>query len=431
MTERIEPDRAAGRRLLVKLPHLLVIAAIGAIGGVLLVASSRTAEAQSTKSITEDRSTYYRLKAKLAYKGEPQDFDIVVGCNVRQIFYKEGGRTYEAGLTPTVFGRRMGDGKVLVVRPPNACRGETTDNGRVQPDLLPLVIVYDNADRLDFGIAYLSEDAYESPLSELKFDGATIEKATRVEFDRFRASQPNAVKRELYHSALASDRTLKELNLPRVERTWAHVCEGYKRYLLGDRARSLLREHWPEGRPRYWQTNYDVERTVAETIFDRRTPVHSDTADRAPHIAWSFGDGAADIGLPTLTGGGLVAKSRGNTFAAAYYPAASDYRADKWPANKDDLRRYLAAQDQVADMHVRFQGGAARGFAYCFTPAFPDDELKGLLSDKRRVARVDGEPVVTPRAPAGRSSESMVVLERDEFVFHFFRIYLESTRGDV
>src|SRR5262249_39592566 len=56
-----------------------------------------------TKSVEVDRSTYFRLKVKLAYKGEPQDFDIVVGCNVRQTNYKDGGRTVEVGLVPTVF----------------------------------------------------------------------------------------------------------------------------------------------------------------------------------------------------------------------------------------------------------------------------------------------------------------------------------------
>jgi hypothetical protein len=418
------------RRLLLGLPWLVAVVAVAIVGAGLLAAVV-TAQAQSTLSVTDDRGTYYRLKVKLAYKGEPQDFDIVVGCHVREIFYKEGGSTYEVGLIPTVFGRRMSDGKGLVVRPPSACRGETTANGRVQPDLLPLVIVYDNADRLDFGIAYLSEDAYESPLSVLKFGGATIEKATRDDFDQFRKTQTNTVRRELYHSALASDQLLRQLRLKRVERSWAHVCEGYERYLLGDSARSVLREHWPDARPAYWQTTYAVEDVLAKIVFDRRTPIHSDTKDRPAHPAWSFSDGAADLGLPTRTGGGLVSTSRGNRFAEACYPAASDYRVDKWPASNDQRRSYLAGQDHVADMHINFRGGSTRGFAYCFTRAFPDDDLKDSLVGKRRVGLVDGEVVFAARAPGGPSFVPMWILERDEFALHFFRIYLESTRGDV
>jgi hypothetical protein len=107
------------------------------------------------KSVQQDKGVYFRLKVNLTYKGEPQDFDIVVSCNARQISYGGGGRTYEAGLTPTVFGRRMDDGKGLVVRPPDACDGKTTKNGGVAPDLLPLIVVYDDADSLAFGTAYL------------------------------------------------------------------------------------------------------------------------------------------------------------------------------------------------------------------------------------------------------------------------------------
>ena len=78
-----------------------------------------------------DRGTYFRLKADFAYKGEPQHFDVVVGCNVLNIRYKDGSGTYEAGLVPTVYGQRMSDGKAVVVRPPDACRGDTTANGGV------------------------------------------------------------------------------------------------------------------------------------------------------------------------------------------------------------------------------------------------------------------------------------------------------------
>ena len=68
---------------------LLAVAAVAIIGA----AAFTSVQAQTTKSITNDDCTYYRLKVKLTYKGEPQDFDIVVGCNVRQVNYKEGGST--------------------------------------------------------------------------------------------------------------------------------------------------------------------------------------------------------------------------------------------------------------------------------------------------------------------------------------------------
>ena len=153
-----------------------------------------------------DRGTYFRVKVDVDYKGEPQPFDIVVGCNVRRIRYKDGSGTYEAGLIPTVYGRRMSDGQALVVRPPDACNGQTTANGKVPPNFIPLMIVYDDADTLDFGIAYLSDDAYASPLSDLTFHEASIETATREEFDDFRENgSPNVVTPNSYFSLQPKD----------------------------------------------------------------------------------------------------------------------------------------------------------------------------------------------------------------------------------
>src|SRR5579863_143722 len=203
------------------------------------------------KSITDDHGTYYRLKVKLTYWGVPEDFDIVVGCNAHIINYKGGGgSTYEVGLVPTVFGRRMYDGKALVVRPPSACEGQTTANGKVQPDLLPLIVVYDNADTLDFGIAYLSDDAYESPLSVLTFGGATIEKATRAEFDEFRRTQINVVTRSPFWTAIAGAGVLKQMQIERAPKPMALVCEAYGRFRIPDTARTTIdQDYWPEEKP--------------------------------------------------------------------------------------------------------------------------------------------------------------------------------------
>ncbi|MGM4963074.1 hypothetical protein AB7714_06175 [Tardiphaga sp. 1201_B9_N1_1] len=42
----------------------------------------------------------------------------------------------------------MNDGRGLVVRPPCACAGETTENAGIPPDLMPVVVVYDDAEIL-------------------------------------------------------------------------------------------------------------------------------------------------------------------------------------------------------------------------------------------------------------------------------------------
>jgi hypothetical protein len=424
------------RRFLPRPPLLVAVVAVSLVVVGFLAARSETGQAllgrwSFVKSVTDDRGTYYRLKVKLAYKGEPQDFDIVVGCNVRQIIYKDNSRTYEAGLIPTVFGRRMSDGKGLVVRPPNACQGQTTANGKVQPDLLPVVVVYENAETLDFGIAYLSEDAYESPLSVLKFGGATIEKATRPEFDEFRRTQKNLITRSTYWTGAAGADVLKQMGIRPASKPFARMCEGYERYRLSGELRSLLRQYWPEEHPTYWVTTFDAERVIHQSIFNNRTILTSDGEDDPGHRPWTFGDSAANLGMPTRGGGGLVSTVRGSQFAPAYYPAASDYRLDKWPSNNEGWLTYVASADKIADMHVDFRGGQTKGFAYCSVRAFPDEALNAALSGKRVAALIDGKNVMAVGAGGRPSFLPRWILERDEYALHFFYLSLGSTRGDV
>jgi hypothetical protein len=389
------------RRFILALVCLFTVTA-AIIGGALVVSSSEIALAQFVGSVTDD-GTYYRLKVKLTYKGGPQDFDIVVGCNVRQIFYKSGGSTYEAGLIPSVFGRRMSDGKGLVVRPPAACRGETTANHHVRPDLLPAVVVYDSADTLDFGTAYLSDDAYESPLSVLKFGGATIERATRAEFDAFRRTQENLVTRSIFWTGAAGADVLKRMNVQPAIKPFARLCEGYQRYDLSGEAQSLVRQYWPKGDPTYWASTYDAERALHSAI-------------RKQYL-WFFTEGAADFGMPRRGG--------------AFFPASSDYRLDRWPPDEKDWPGHAASVEKVADMHIDFRAGQTKGFAYCSNRAFPDKDLNGALSAKRRFARFDESDVAAARAPRGPSFIPLWIMERDEYLFRYFYLSLGSVRGDV
>jgi hypothetical protein len=322
-------------------------------------------------------------------------------------------------------------GKGLVIRPPRACRGETTANGHVQPDLLPLVIIYDDADTLDFGIAYLSEDAYESPLSILRFGGATIEKATRKEFDAFRRSQANLVTRESYWSALAGDLVLKRMNIARVAKPMAHVCEGYERYRIPEGLRPQVRIYWPSARPAYWLIgDYHAEAEIHFAILKSKL-IQSDGEDDPPHSPLALvmpSDDATDRGFPTRTGGGLVSPLRGDRFPAAVYPASTDFRLDLWPADTKEWPNYIAAHDKLADVAVDFRDGRMKGFAYCYVHKGPSGGALKTMFDKRAVARIDKEYVFSTH---GNFLEPLWIFERDEYAFLHFRIYLESTRGDV
>jgi hypothetical protein len=108
---------------------------------------------------------------------------------------------------------------------------------------------------------------------------------------------------------------------------------------------------------------------------------------------------------------------------------ANDYRLDQWTADRSNWSSYIATHDKLADAIIDFRGGRAKGFAYCFVRVFPglSPELTQGLAGKRIVGRIDGREIVTKRPP---SIPPAWIFERDEYAFGFFRIYLESTRGD-
>jgi hypothetical protein len=385
-----------------------------------------------TESVEVDRGTYFRLKVKLAYKGEPQDFDIVVGCNALQINYKDGSRTSEVGLVPTVYGRRMNDGKGLVVRPPNACGGETTANGEVPPNFMPVVVVYDDADTLAFGTAYISDEAYASPLSVLEFGGATIEAATRAEFDAFRRDgPPNLVTRESYHSYQHADIVAK-MGLTKVDPAFARTCYAYRRFRIPESLKAHVRKYWPSHRPNYWMPTPPLQ---AEAFGDfRSTKVQRDTGGPFYYQSefWSA-DSMAGSGVARSSGGGLMRGSaEGGAVAPSFYPVEGDTALAKWPADPDEWLSHIRQKPEpIVATKVDVLGGQARGFAYCFlSPVSPSSEAGATLAAKRAIYQVDEEPI--DGAPSTwRWSWLHWFAYRDEYFFLFSQFYLDSTQGDV
>lgn len=381
-----------------------------------------------TKSVDVDRSVYYRLKVSLTYKGQPQLFNIVVGCNVKRIHYKDGSSTREDGMVPDVFGRRMSDGRGLVINVPEACGGEVTATGQVPPDLLPVVVVYEDADTLAFGTAYLSEDAYESPLSLLRFGGATIETATREEFEAFRRDQPNLITPGAYYSA--GGRPPDGINGVAVP--FARGCHGYARFRLVGDARSAAQALWPADRPRYWEPKWEAR----DKVFPKSGPLRTDH-DGAEVTTWGklvsgLDNEVAKKGMPTRSGTGRIARGRSVMYPPSYYPDAGPWGGPPWPKDVVAAVRTLVRDGPRIKMSIDVREGMTRGFAYCWNWLSRIDQFSssppdfGIYNSLTPLNLVDG---INEFDRPVRSDRPVTFVELDEFLYKRFAIGLGSTRG--
>ncbi|WP_420970807.1 hypothetical protein [Bradyrhizobium sp. B120] len=310
------------------------------------------------KSPGQDRATYYRLKVKLAYKGEPLDFDIVVGCHVAITTYKDNDRTVEVGIAPMAYGLKMKDGRGVVVRPPEACNGETTENGKVPKALLPLVATYEKADAPWFGVAYASEDAYDSPRSELKFFDATISKATREEWLEWRRTE--APKNFLTYELLGMNEKDRWEN-PRWQpgyRVMGSICTGISRVKLPESVSEAIRQYWPASKPDYWYPNGDAGRALyaAGDFYGKKVLFDGNPLrEYFPTEAYFF------PGLPRHKPGALIFYT--GHVVGDVYPASSDLSL-----NRLDDAGHLPAEIEAkprkshADVSVRPE---LKGFAFC------------------------------------------------------------------
>ncbi|NEU97435.1 hypothetical protein [Bradyrhizobium uaiense] len=361
----------------------------------------------------EDRGYYYRFKAGLAYKGEPLDFDIVVGCNVRVTTSRDNDQTVEVGVAPMLYGLKMKDGRGVVVRAPEACQGETTENGKVPVSLLPLVVTYENADQPWLGLAYASEDAYASPISELKFFGATISKATREEWQDWRRTE--APKNFVTYELLGINR----------KNIWDHPhwkpgyrampskCRGFSWVVLPEPVREAIRPYWPASKPQYWYPNGDAQRALRgvgnfDGYYDRRKQGMLFDG----HPLYSY------FGLPpNMPEVKFLSK---NSAVGALYPARSDVSFNRLDGS-GELSAEVKAKSRKswADANIDPQ---LKGFAYCDLV----DNIVGTPSAVSYVqlldSRVNGEPISEEAVPPYHEWQFVFAFERDEYVF-FSRTY--------
>lgn len=371
-----------------------------------------------TKSVTNDRSRFYRLIVNLAYKGEPLTFDIVVGCNVRVTTYKDNDRTIETGVAPTAYGLKMKDGRGIVVRPPEACGGETTENGQVPSTLLPLIVTYEKADEPWFGLAYVTDDAFDSPRSELKFFNATISKATKQEWEEWRRTEApkNFVTYELL--GINANNRFDHIRWELGKHFMASECQSFYRLKLPPAGRELVRPYWPASRPTYWYTN-DAARLTLYTADDEEAE-RKGVLIEGRRLERYFGSGANFFpGLRRRQPGAQILFK--GTLAGEVYPAWSDRSvsrldpAGQYPADILGKPKLIWAEADVRP--------ETRGFAYC-DGVNNIDGLPYSYSELGRFpfeSRVNGQVINDElgRPPTNPS----FFYERDEYLF----VHLDAT----
>ncbi|WP_156648537.1 hypothetical protein [Methylobacterium sp. Leaf108] len=232
-------------------------------------------------------TVYFRLVVDLTFDKAPVTVDVVVACGQHRTQSRAHGGTNETlGMSAYVYAVRLPGDHAVKVRTvgvpgaPNPCSGDTTANGRVPKNWLPLVVWYERADELAHGLGYADQDAYASPIARLGFRGARVETANAEDFERFLQTGPkNLVPPYLSQGMccqgipfLSQGEPVPPEYLARPEKAWRFAgtarCRGVRRVRLSESQRETIRALWPKERPDRWQPpaegEYDLMLSISQ-----------------------------------------------------------------------------------------------------------------------------------------------------------------------
>jgi hypothetical protein len=389
------------------------------VSGLLAIANTRHVlsgwsftKSVEVKNAVQDRGYYYRFKANYTYKGEPLDFDIVVGCNVRITTYKDNDRTVEVGIVPTVFGLKTKDERGVAVHLPQACNGETSENGKVPKTLLPLVVTYQSADEPWFGLAYASEDAYDSPRSELKFRGATISRATHEEW---RVWHETEAKKNFITYALLGINPKNTWDFPKWKpglRVMASNCLSASRVRLPDAVRDVVRPFWPSDKPVYWFPDDRTRQALWRTAYEPKSPPLLEGNLLRDYYAVFVGNN----GLARREPGAEIFFNR--QVEGDVYPARTDLSINRLEPG-GELPAAMRAKERLDYSAVEVQP-ELRGFAFCDSSVISIKNVPKWPNQYRYANRINGEQISEVLGKHGTNYD--IAFERDEYIL-FLRTY--------
>lgn len=284
---------------------------------------------------------YYRLSVDLSDKqGRPIGIDIIVGCSLKYSRSIGGGASVDPGpISAKFFAWSITDGHAVSINTdgipsegPEPCQGETTANGRIAKNWLPMLVWYERADDLSHGVGYYTRKAYMSPKSNLRFISATVEKATSQDFENFlRHSTPNLLPSSLSGSFLRAPElrnkdqiTGEMIANPKI--SWAKTswlfCHGIVRWEVSETFKSRLLERNKQG-----SQNLTI-------VFDRELSINirdelNKTRSQVSRSVLSQKQRNTPVVLPVIRDDGLSALNK-NTFKdGTFYLDVSTRQAEQ------------------------------------------------------------------------------------------------------
>ncbi|WP_370235992.1 MULTISPECIES: hypothetical protein [Henriciella] len=138
-------------------------------------------------------NSFYRMKADFIAKdsGEKISFDYVVGCGgtVQNYLHTTPSIVYD--YAPTIMFEPLQNGGALGIVTIAMCQDWKWEvewsKSRIPDDLRPLAIWFEDANDLSFGWGYKTDDAYDSPLAQIEFLGASVEQTDEAAWRAWRA----------------------------------------------------------------------------------------------------------------------------------------------------------------------------------------------------------------------------------------------------
>ncbi len=354
-----------------------------------------------------DFQEYFRVKASLVHeKDEPVEIDVVIGCRteLRQILGE--GVSGRMVRVPYTYGVRTKGGQAVIMQTPTICGEDPTK--AVPDDYLPMLFYAPDADNLEFMIAYLSEMAYEQPVSKLQFKKATITRATEEEYDEWkRSAAPNVVPDKNVESRFAHyfGGGIFPAGDPKNKKPVS--CRSVVRVPIAEEFREEIRALWPLERPRFWVPKMNGKR------FSQISYQSGEVARKASYFGKDLpGDISHHLegkGIHRKSGqGSIPVGSRKYAFGELLRVPYS--RSSGLPWHK------LGEPLLSIDVRLDLADGADRGFAYCYRDlAHVEMHYRDNITREWRFV-VDGRSVASV-ARAGTIFSPTSIVEGDEFVF--------------